>query len=85
MISKLRFLLLILSLGVMAWSTYEFKFKDASEPWKNYTKPQLAAHSSLEKEGLILQELERQQRFQGYKINDPSLLDKPNIFNPLQP
>jgi len=83
MFFKLQALLIFLSLSLLVITVYELGYHDRAEPWKNYSQPQLAAHSSLEKEAEILSELERQQRFSREKAGDASLLDKPNIFNPI--
>ena len=85
MLFRFQFSLIVLSFLLLGIMAYEIKFKNSATAWENYKQPQLAEYSSLDQEAEILQELERQQRFETYKALDPSAFTKSNIFNPIKP
>lgn len=78
-IRKIAFTLSILLFGLIL---YNLKYKDQSESWKNYQKPELAMYTSLDEDEIILEELNRQTAYKTYKVMDPTLFTKPNIFTP---
>ena len=84
MISTIRKITVVLAIILITYLGYEAFFHDSARKWKNYNQPQLASYTSLEQDGEILEELDRQTRYGSYKPLDPTFFVKPNIFKKIE-
>ncbi len=79
MIRRIQYLLCFLAFVLCALGAYEAS-RDSARRWSAFKEPQLAAYASLEQDEAILNELDKQTRFNSYKPLDPMFFIKPNIF-----
>ncbi|MBN1259014.1 hypothetical protein JXA05_04635 [Candidatus Peregrinibacteria bacterium] len=85
MFSLLRKITIIFAALMIVYLGYEAFYRDTSKEWKHFKKPELASFTSLEQDGAILTELDRQTQFNTYKPLDPVFFVKPSIFQKIEP
>jgi len=84
MIDLIRKIVILFSIILIIYLGLEAFVNNDAKQWKNYSEPQLASFTSLEKDEVILNELESQTHYKTYKPLDPVFFVKPNIFQTIQ-
>jgi len=84
MINTIRKIVILFSITMIVYLSYEAFIHNTSKNWRNYSEPQLASFASLEQDEAILKELKNQTLFDIHKPMDPAFFIKPNIFQMIQ-
>ncbi len=80
MISLIRKITIVSAIAMILFLGYQALYVNKAKRWSHIQKPQEASYSKLEKDELVLQDLEMLDSVTGSKRLDPSLFDKPTIF-----